>query len=152
MNDIRRRLAWHGMLLFLLGLLTGLAGAHFSNPRMGLSAHLEGVMNGILLLAVAGAWPLVRLPPFATRAAVGLLLYGAYANWLVTTLAAVFGTGAMTPLAGAGRSAAPWQEAVVSAGFASVALAIIAASGLLLAGLRARAGDAAPTGRPGSGA
>ena len=39
---------WHGMLLFLLGLLTGFAEPHFGNVRMGLAAHLEGVMNGIL--------------------------------------------------------------------------------------------------------
>jgi (hydroxyamino)benzene mutase len=41
---------WHGMLLFLLGSITGLLEQRFTNVRMGLSAHLEGVMNGILLL------------------------------------------------------------------------------------------------------
>jgi hypothetical protein len=43
-ND--RRLMWHGMFLFLLGLITGLVEQRFTNIRMGLSAHLEGVMNG----------------------------------------------------------------------------------------------------------
>jgi len=47
---------WHGMLLFLLGLITGLLEQRFANVRMGLSAHLEGVMNGILLLALGAAW------------------------------------------------------------------------------------------------
>ena len=46
-DDTKRRLVWHGMLLFLLGLLTGLAEPHFANLRMALAAHLEGVMNGI---------------------------------------------------------------------------------------------------------
>jgi hypothetical protein len=32
---------WHGMLLFLLGLITGLLEQRFTNVRMGLSAHLE---------------------------------------------------------------------------------------------------------------
>lgn len=138
MNNAQRRLVWHGVFLFLLGLLTGLVGEHFANVRMGLSAHLEGVMNGILLIAVGGIWQEVRLPVTSIKAAFWLLLYGAYSNWLVTTLAALFGTGSMTPIAAAGRSAAPWQEALVSVGFVSVALAIIAASVLLLIGLRAK--------------
>jgi hydroxylaminobenzene mutase len=50
MKTQKRRLMWHGMLLFLLGLITGLLEQRFTNVRMGLSAHLEGVMNGILLL------------------------------------------------------------------------------------------------------
>lgn len=138
MSDTKRRLAWHGAFLFLLGLLTGLAGEHFTNTRMGLSAHLEGILNGILLIALAGVWQEVRLSPVAARAACGLFLFGAYANWLVTTLAAIFGTGSMTPIAAAGRAAAPWQEAVVSAGYIGVALSIIAASVLVLLGLRTR--------------
>ncbi len=51
MKTQKRRLMWLGMLLFLLGLITGLLEQRFTNVRMGLSAHLEGVMNGILLLA-----------------------------------------------------------------------------------------------------
>jgi (hydroxyamino)benzene mutase len=42
---------WHGRFLFLLGLFTGFAEPHFLNMRMGLAAHLEGVLNGIFLLA-----------------------------------------------------------------------------------------------------
>jgi hypothetical protein len=52
MEIVHRRLMWHGMFLFLLGLVTGLVEQRFANVRMGLSAHLEGVMNGILLLAL----------------------------------------------------------------------------------------------------
>ena len=33
----------------LSGFITGLFVQHMANPRMGLSAHLEGVMNGMLL-------------------------------------------------------------------------------------------------------
>ena len=46
---------WHGMFLFLLGLLTGFVETKFANVRMGLAAHLEGVMNGIFLLALGAA-------------------------------------------------------------------------------------------------
>ena len=52
MENSHRRLMWHGMFLFLLGLITGFAEQHFANIRMGLAAHLEGVMNGTFLLAL----------------------------------------------------------------------------------------------------
>ena len=41
MKTQKRRLMWHGMLLFLLGLITGLLEQRYTNVRMGLSAHLE---------------------------------------------------------------------------------------------------------------
>lgn len=61
MAERRRRLLWHGMALFLAGLLTGLVEQQFANPRMGLAAHLEGVMNGAFLLVVGAVWQEVRL-------------------------------------------------------------------------------------------
>jgi hydroxylaminobenzene mutase len=136
MDDSKRQLAWHGMFLFLLGLLVGLVETQFANPRMGLAAHLEGVMNGIFLVALSAIWPEVRLSPRLKSATYWLSLYGTYANWAVTTLAAVFGTGAMSPITAPGRSALPWQEALVTAGFMSVGIAIIAAAVLTLRGLR----------------
>jgi (hydroxyamino)benzene mutase len=52
MENANRRVMWHGMFLFLLGLLTGFAETHFANMRMGLAAHLEPVMNGTFLVAL----------------------------------------------------------------------------------------------------
>ncbi len=43
------------MFLFLIGLLTGFVEPQFTNVRMGLAAHLEGVMNGIFLVALGAA-------------------------------------------------------------------------------------------------
>ena len=57
MEDSKRRLLWHGMFLFLIGLFTGLVEDRFSNLRMGLAAHLEGVMNGTFLVALAQLGP-----------------------------------------------------------------------------------------------
>jgi len=50
METTKRQLMWYGMFLFLLGLVTGLVEQRFTNVRMGLSAHLEGVINGIFWL------------------------------------------------------------------------------------------------------
>jgi (hydroxyamino)benzene mutase len=135
-EDVRRRLIRHGMFLFLLGLLTGFVEQSFRNPRMGLAAHLEGVMNGTFLLAVGAIWTTVRLSPRLTRATYWSALYGTYANWAVTLLAAIFGTAAMSPITAAGRNGQRWQEGLVTVGFTTVGIAIVAASILVLAGLR----------------
>ena len=139
MKDTKRRLLWHGMFLFLLGLLTGFVEEKFNNPRMGLAAHLEGVMNGTFLVALGAAWTEVRLSLRLEAAAFWSALYGTYANWAVTTLAAIVGSAAMSPITGAGHSAQPWQESVVTIGFMSVGIAIIASSILVLWGLRRKA-------------
>jgi hydroxylaminobenzene mutase len=139
MEGANRRLMFHGMCLFVLGLLTGFAEQHFANVRMGLAAHLEGVMNGTFLVAIGAIWEQVRLSPTKLTIAFWLGLYGTYVNWVMTTLAAVFGTAALSPITGAGHSGQPWQESFVTAGFMSVGIAIVLFSLLVLWGLRARA-------------
>jgi hydroxylaminobenzene mutase len=141
MDDSKRRLLLHGMFLFLLGLITGFVEPQFTNPRMGLAAHLEGVMNGIFLLALGAIWTEVRLSVPVKAAAYWSALYGTYANWLFTTLAAIFGTGALSPITAAGHSALPWQENLVTSGFTSVGFVIVSTAVLVLWGLRRRAGS-----------
>jgi hydroxylaminobenzene mutase len=139
MEHTNRRLMWNGMLLFLIGLLTGFAEQHFANVRMGLAAHLEGVMNGIFLMALGAVWTEARLLPRTKAIAYWTALYGTYGNWLVTTLAAAFGTAALSPITGAGHKGQSWQEVVVTVGFLTVGITIIASSVLVLWGLRAKA-------------
>src|SRR6266567_5580017 len=139
METTNRRLMWHGMFLFLLGLVTGFVEQRFANVRMALAAHLEGVMNGTFLVALGAIWTEVRLPAPAKGIAYWATLYGTYVNWLVTTLAAVFGTAALSPISAAGHSGQPWQEILVTAGFLSVGVVIVASSVLVLWGLRAKA-------------
>ena len=141
MKTRRRRLMWHGMLLFLLGLITGLLEQRFTNVRMGLSAHLEGVLNGILLLALGAAWNEVRLPHPLEATAYWAALYGTYVNWLVTSIGAAFGTAASSPITSAGHRGQPWQESFVAMGFLTVSIAIIATSVLVLWGLRGTAAE-----------
>lgn len=135
-EDSRRRLVWHGMFLFLLGLVTGFVEQNFANSRMGLAAHLEGVMNGTFLVALGAVWTTVRLSPRLKRAAYWSAVYGTYANWAVTLLAAIFGTAAMSPITAAGRNGQPWQEVVVTVGFITVGISIVVAAILVLSGLR----------------
>ena len=138
MEDAKRRLMWHGMFLFLLGLITGFVETRFSNVRMGLAAHLEGVMNGTFLVALGAIWTEVKLPPVSKAVAYWTALYGTYINWLVTTLAAIYGTAALSPITAAGHSGLPWQESLITAGFLSVGIVIVFSSVVILWGLRAK--------------
>ena len=136
MDGTNRRLMFHGMCLFMLGLLTGFVEQQFANVRMGLAAHLEGLMNGIFLIALGAIWPHVRLAPAPATVAFWTVLYGTYANWFMTIVAATFGTAALSPITGAGHHGQPWQENFVMAGFMSVGIAIVASTALVLWGLR----------------
>jgi hydroxylaminobenzene mutase len=139
MDDNKRRLIWHGMLLFLLGLLTGFAEQKFVNPRMGLAAHLEGVMNGTFLVAVGAVWAEVRLSPGLKAATFWITLYGAYVNWLTTALAAVLGTAALSPITAAGHTSRAGQETLITILFLSVGITTVLSAILILWGLRRRA-------------
>ena len=137
-DRIARKLMALGAILFFLGLISGLLVPVMTNPRMGLAGHLEGVMNGIFLIAVGAVWSRVRLPsglaPWTSR----LLGFGAYGNWFFVSLAAAFGASRTMPMAGAGYAALPWQESVVTTGLTIFALAMLAGSGLLVWGLLRR--------------
>ncbi len=142
--DYRRRLLFHGVALCLIGLLTGLAEQQFTNVRMALAAHLEGLMNGTFLIAIGAIWREVKLSFRASTVAYWALLRGTYGNWAVTTIAAVLGTSALSPITAAGYGTVQWQETLVTTGFVLIGLAIISASILLLWGLRSKATPVAP--------
>jgi (hydroxyamino)benzene mutase len=129
--------AWH--VLVCAWADYGAGGTTLTNVRMGLAAHLEGVMNGTFLIALGAIWNEVRLPRPGKLTAYWTALYGTYANWLTTTFAAIFGTAAWSPITSAGHSGQPWQEALVSAGFLSVSISIVVSGVLLVWGLRASA-------------
>lgn len=131
-----RTLIRAGFILLLCGLLTGLAVPVFTNPRMALSAHLEGVLNGLLLVVLGLIWGYLELSNRLSAITFWLFIYAAFANWGVTSLAAALGTSRLTPLAGAGYSGTPLQEALVQVIQVSLALAVIAATILVIYSLR----------------
>jgi hydroxylaminobenzene mutase len=133
-----RKLKMLGMFLFLLGLITGFVSANLKNPRMGLAAHLEGVMNGAFLIAVGLIWNDLRLLSKLKRATYWTLIYGTFVNWLLTLLAAYLGASAMSPVTGHGFMATPQQENFVNGGFISVGLTMVFSVAVMTYGLRGR--------------
>ena len=130
-----RGLMRQGVFLFLIGLVTGLQQRRFTNMRMALSAHLEGVMNGTFLIALGAIWGHVELPPRLEKAARWTALIGTYGNWMMTTVGAAMGTAAANPILSQGHHGKPWQEKAVGAGFRSIAYSILIAVVLVLWGL-----------------
>lgn len=125
-----------GLVLFLLGLLTGFAVPALKNSRMALSSHLEAVLNGMFLVLVGLLWPHIDLPNTWGVTAVVLIVYAAYANWLATLLAAAWGAGRkLAPIAAGDHRASAVKERFVSFLLVSLALSIVVGVGIVIAGL-----------------
>jgi hydroxylaminobenzene mutase len=126
------------VLLALLGTVTGFAPLLVTNPRMGLAAHVGGIMNALLLLALGAAWSAFTLPRGRQRLASRLLVVGAYGNWAITLLASITGAKQFAPLAGAGYGAAPLVENATLLLITLVALCTLGGLGLVVSGLGRR--------------
>jgi hydroxylaminobenzene mutase len=127
-----------GMFLFLLGLLTGFVTNGLKNPRMGLAAHLEGVMNGTFLVIAGFVWAELRLSDPVKKFALWALIYGTFFNWIFTLLAAILGTSKMTPITGQGFAGTLLHENIVTAGFITVGVAMVLSVAVITYGLRGK--------------
>ena len=131
-----QRLLLLGMILFMIGLLTGFVSATFENPRMGLSAHLEGLMNGTFLAVLGLFWHRLALGAKASAIAFWLVVYAAYANWLGVLLGGVWGAGAsMMPIAAKGLMGTPVQEGIIAFLLISISVAMVLGVAMIIWGL-----------------
>lgn len=140
------RLLQTGMFLFLAALLVGLAVPRFAVPRLGLSLHLLGLMQGLFLMLASLFWERLRLPVAMFRAAFWLTLYGCFAPLTANLLAATWGAGqTLLPMAAGQAHGSPLQERIITILLRTGGASLIAAAILILWGLRM------PGGRSGSG-
>ncbi|OBI42691.1 hydrogenase [Mycobacterium colombiense] len=125
-----------GLVLFLIGLFTGFALPVLTNPRMALSSHLEAVLNGMFLVLLGLLWPHIHLPHAWAVAAVALIVYAAYTNWLATLLAAAWGAGRkFAPIAAGDHATSAVKERIVSVLLVALAPCIVVGVGIVIAGL-----------------
>lgn len=110
-----RLLILAGAVLFMFGLLQGVAIPQFTNPRMGLSAHLAAVQSGMALMIVGVVWSVGYWSGMAERVAFWSSTLGIFGVWLGLSLAAATGASQALPIAGANFSAGPVVEIGVSA-------------------------------------
>lgn len=135
-DALGRRLLLLGMILFMLGLLTGFVSGTFENPRMGLSAHLEGLMNGTFLAVLGLFWHRLALGAKASVIAFWMVVYAAYANWLGVLLGGIWGAGAsMMPIAAKGLTGTPLQEGIITFLLISISIAMVVGVAMIIWGL-----------------
>jgi hydroxylaminobenzene mutase len=128
------KLLFFGVLLFFLGLVVGIFIPMMANPRMGLSSHLEGVMNGIFLIVLGLIWSRLDLSERLLRITYWLSLFGTFANWFAVLIAAIFNSGKMMPLA-SGKEGSPITEGIVSLLLVSLSIAMLTICIMVMTGL-----------------
>ena len=138
MHEARRRqLAFHGAVAILLGLVAGfpfafvILGQMDGDLRAWRMAHLEGVLNGMLLWAAAGIGSVLSLGEGTQRILVWALVVTAYGNSLASILGAATGQRGLAP----GGNLA---NMTVYVGFVAAVVAIFVAVGAVAAGARRR--------------
>ena len=132
-----RRLLQIGALLFLLGLVVGLVVQRFAIPRLGLSTHLLGIMQGIFLMVAGLVWPKLKLAKLASRIGSGLAAFGCLAAWTANLCGAMWAIGgSMVPMASGGAQGTAAQELAIRVVLRSSAVSLILAVVLMLWGLR----------------
>jgi hydroxylaminobenzene mutase len=131
------RLMQIGALLFLASLLLGLAIPKFAVPRLALSTHLLGILQGLFLIVVGLLWPRMRLTPGLSRALFWLAVYGCLAPLCANLLGALWGAGnTLLPMAAGQAHGTGAQEATIAILLRTGGASMIGASVLILWGLR----------------
>lgn len=128
------KLIFLGILLFFLGLVSGLFIPMMANPRMGVSTHLEGVMNGIFLCVLGLIWHKLNLAERWIYLGFWLALYGTFANFLAVLISAMTGAGKYMPIAG-GKEGDPYIESIISTLLITLTVSMLSVCLIVLAGL-----------------
>ena len=138
-----QRLLRVGIVLFLVALLVGLVVPRFAVPRLGLSTHLLGLMQGTFLLVARSLWPKLTLTRAVSCAGSYLAAYGGIAAWTANLLGALWGAGnSMLPIAAGQARGSVGQERIIAAGLVTAAVSLIAMAMIMLWGLRGSKLDA----------
>jgi hydroxylaminobenzene mutase len=88
------------------------------------------------LIVLGLSWRLLVMGPVQARLTRGVFLVAAYGSWGASCLAAAWGTSRLTPLSGAGYSAAAWKENLVQVLQVSLTMAILAGAVSVVYALR----------------
>jgi hydroxylaminobenzene mutase len=97
-DDLQHRVARAGAWLFAVGLVTGIWVAVVLTgkvvvpiPRLALAAHLNGILGGLWLIAVAATLDRMRYGLAGRRRLALVVMVATWANWLITLVASVLG-------------------------------------------------------------
>lgn len=133
-----QRLLQLGILLFLLALLVGIAVPRFAVPRLALSVHLLGIMQGLFLSVLGLLWARLKFTPRQSTIVFWLAVYGCLGAWTANLLGAIWGAGnTIVPIAAGSARGSDVQEGIINLLLRTAAVSLIATAVLVLWGLRA---------------
>lgn len=92
-TPIDLRLARHGIIVLLLGLLTGFGIPRFHDPHLGNAAHLVGLIGGFGIVAFGLLWPRLNLGRSWSALGAWIAVSSMYLSWLGLVLRGVCGSG-----------------------------------------------------------
>src|SRR5579871_6568954 len=124
--SIDLRIARHGVIVLLLGMLTGFFIGRFHSHSLGNAAHLTGLVGGYGLITIGLLWPRLNLGPAWSTAGAWVTIVSMYLNWAGLVLQDAFG--------GAGNSLAHSGPVVL---MVAIVLSLVSVA-VTLTGLRAK--------------
>ncbi len=133
---MNRKLLLLGFILFFIAFVTGLVIPLFTNPHLGVSAHLNAIFGGIILAIIAIVQPILNLSAKSLKIMNWTWVYAVYMNWLATLLGAIWGTSRLTPVAGAGFKASALLENIMTILLGSLVLTSFIGCVIAIWGLR----------------
>ncbi len=129
------RLILFGMFLFFLALVIGLVAPLLANPRLGISCHVEGVLNGIFLIILGLIWSRLALSGRWLIITYWLSIFGTFSNWLAYLIAAIFNAGRHLTIATKGKEGAPLADDIIDFLLVSLTIAMLTICITIIIGL-----------------
>jgi hypothetical protein len=139
----RASLVGHGVVVILLGLLAGfpyalvISGDLEGELRAWRMAHMEGVLNGLVMLGVGAAGGLIALPRRQVRWMEWGLLVAGYGNVVAASLGAFAGVRGLAP-------SGPAVNLLVFVLFTAAIVGVLLGLGLAVVGAFRHGGQGAP--------
>jgi hypothetical protein len=134
---------YHGGIVFLLGLALGLPfglvllGTMEGSERAWRMAHLEGLLNGLVVIGVAAVGPALRLSAARATTLAWCMIITAYGNVIASALGATYGVRGLSP----GGSVVNTTVYVL---FMVAVATVVVGMALVTAAARRQSKDAAP--------
>jgi len=125
---LRARLAFNGLMIFVLGLVIAIPFAiifskgNGQNTNLWSVAHLEALVHGLLLMGLAAVGSLIILPKSHERWSVTLLITGAYSSIIGATISAAWNVLGVKP-GGSVANTVAW--AFLGYGTVAVSIALV---------------------------
>jgi hydroxylaminobenzene mutase len=132
MSSAQTIICFSGLLLFVAGLLNGVAIPMTRSPRLSLSAHLTAVQCGTFLVAISWAWEHFGLAEPVSSLVASTLSVSFFALWIAFCLAGIWGAGRGLHIAGQGSEASAPRQQIVRLLLAVGIIGSLSASAALL--------------------